>query len=872
MKALSSKEIRHKYLEFFKSKAHTILPSAPLIIKDDPTLLFTNAGMNPFKDIFLGVKEPEHPRIADSQKCLRVSGKHNDLEEVGHDTYHHTLFEMLGNWSFGDYFKEEAINWAWEFLTQEMGIDPNQMYATVFGGDETENLERDHEAAAFWAKFLPESRILNGSKKDNFWEMGDTGPCGPCSEIHIDLRSEEDRQIKSGHELVNNDHPQVIEIWNLVFMEFNRKANGQLERLPAKHVDTGMGFERLCMVIQGKTSSYDTDVFSSYIAQLEIISGFKYGENNKRDIAMRVISDHIRATAFSIADGQLPSNSGAGYVIRRILRRAIRYGYTYLELDKPFIFELSATMAQEMGEAYPELLRNLSIIQDVIKEEEKGFLRTLAQGIQRIENGLVHGQTPFLDGKAVFELYDTYGFPVDLTALILREKGGAIDESGFASEMEIQKNRSRNASELKTSDWVIFEDGLADEFIGYDFTESYGKLLKFREVKVGKATKYQMVFRPTPFYPEGGGQVGDRGFIVDENGYTIEILDTRKETGMILHISNKEPKIGGQYKLNVVAENRKQTAVHHTATHLLHEALREVLGKHVEQKGSLVNAESLRFDFSHFTKMESQQIEEVEAIVNERIRKNFLLEEFRDIPIAEAQKMGAMALFGEKYGNSVRAIKFGSSIELCGGTHLKSTGEMGFFVITSETAVAAGVRRIEAIAGTAAWQYLKNQRNKLHELSETLKHPQDLVKAVFQLKDNLDKAENNFQILQNSLIEQKALEFETIFIKGKVDYIFTKIDWDVSSIKNLVFRFRQRPNTLICVVGVFEHKPHITLLLSEDLVEKNKWDAAKIIREWAKHIQGGGGGQAFLATAGGKSTESIANAVQSIESWLKSNT
>jgi len=872
MKALTSKEIRSKYLSFFQSKSHTIVQSAPLIIKDDPTLLFTNAGMNPFKDIFLGVTEIKDARIADSQKCLRVSGKHNDLEEVGHDTYHHTLFEMLGNWSFGDYFKKESISWAWELLHIEFGIPADRMYATIFEGDSSENLQRDAESADLWAAFLPSDRILNGNRKDNFWEMGETGPCGPCSEIHIDLRSDEERQRILGSQLVNADHPEVIEIWNLVFMEFNRKANGSLDKLPAKHVDTGMGFERLCMVLQNKKSSYDTDVFTPYIKKISELASIPYGEKKETDIAMRVVADHVRAIAFSIADGQLPSNNGAGYVIRRILRRAIRYGYTFLNLTDAFIYNLIEIMVKEMGDAYPELIRNQNIISDVIEQEEKSFLKTLAQGIQRIDQSIEGLEKPFLDGKTVFELYDTFGFPLDLTALILNERGGSIDQEGFISEMEIQKNRSRAASDLKMGDWEEVNSSTESDFVGYDLTKTESKLLRYRSVKTGKKVFHQFVFDQTPFYPEGGGQLGDRGWILSKDGNRIEVVDTKRETGILIHFTKEMLNLDSDvFSLEVDEERRKASAANHSATHLLHYALRESLGAHIEQKGSLVSPEYLRFDFAHYAKVEGAVLAEVESAVNAEIRKNIRLNEHRSIPIQQAKEMGAVALFGEKYGDQVRAIQFGSSIELCGGTHVPATGNIGLFIITSESAIAAGVRRIEALTGSAAYAWICDQREKLTKLSELFNSPQDLVKSVAQFKEQLQKAEKELQSLHNARVESVAKEWESQFSEGSIHSLVLKVDLDANSVKNILFRWKSRPKTMVFIAGRDEDKPHLSLLISEDLVKEKAWDAGAILRNWAKAIQGGGGGQKFFATAGGKKLEGLGEAMDLAHNWIKEN-
>jgi alanyl-tRNA synthetase len=725
---LTSKEIRRKFLQYFESKGHEIVPSAPVVNKNDPTLMFINAGMNPFKDFFLGNATPKNARIADTQKCLRVSGKHNDLDEVGHDTYHHTLFEMLGNWSIGDYFKKEAIEWAWDLLTNVFGLDKDRLYVTVFEGDAKDDLLRDNEAADLWAQFVPAERILNGNKADNFWEMGETGPCGPCSEIHVDLRSEEERAKVSGASLVNEDHPQVVEIWNLVFMQFNRKASGELENLPAQHIDTGMGFERLCMALQGKQSNYDTDVFTPLIDKVAGISGIKYGAEEATDIAQRVIADHIRAVAFAIADGQLPASSGAGYVIRRILRRAIRYGFSYLNLKSPFMFQLVETLESEMGEFFPELTAQRALVEKVIEEEEQSFLKTLAQGLAKLEEFLAT-DAKVLDGKRAFELYDTYGFPIDLTELIMRENDRTVDMAGFTKEMTAQKERSRAATKLSTDDWVELEEDDKEEFIGYDYTEADVRITRYRKVSAKKKEFYQLVLSMTPFYAEGGGQVGDTGTLT-QGDRTIAITNTKKENGIIVHFTDTLPEdLGGTWQAQVNTSDRNETAKNHSATHLMHEVLREVLGEHVEQKGSLVRPDYLRFDFSHFQKVSAEELATIEAKVNERIQANYALEEYRNIPIAEAKNMGAMALFGEKYGDTVRAIKFGTSVELCGGIHVPATGSIGLFKFISEGAVAAGVRRVEAVSGKGALDYVNAELAKLRAASDILKNPQDFAGA-----------------------------------------------------------------------------------------------------------------------------------------------
>ncbi len=864
---LSSRQIRQRFLDFFESKAHRVVASAPLVIKDDPTLLFTNAGMNPFKDLFLGLAAVEHPRVADTQKCLRVSGKHNDLEEVGHDTYHHTLFEMLGNWSFGDYFKKESIEWAWELLVSVYGLEPNRLYATVFGGDPSENLEFDREAEQLWAQFLPSERILPGSKKDNFWEMGETGPCGPCSEIHIDLRSEADRAASPGRDLVNAGHPEVVEVWNLVFMEFNRKADGSLERLPARHVDTGMGFERLCMALQGVRSTYDTDVFKPLIARLEELSDTPFGHSEASDVAMRVAADHIRAVAFSIADGQVPSNAGAGYVIRRILRRAVRYGSSYLGLKEPFLHKLIPVLSEEMGGAFPELIRSESLIGQVVLEEEKAFLRTLQQGVDRIEQLLQQRPKPHLEGPEAFELYDTFGFPLDLTSLILREKGGTVDEAGFAVEMEKQRRRSRSASELKAGDWMVFEEG-ATEFIGYDELECEARLLRVRTVQSGKEFRHQLVFDRSPFYAEGGGQVGDRGWLISPDGQAIHIEDTRRETGLWLHITRELPAEAAHYKLVVDASLRSSTAAHHSATHLLHEVLREQLGHHVEQKGSMVSPALLRFDFSHFAKLEEAQLRSIEHAVNERVWANHRLVENRSSSMEEALAQGAMALFGEKYGSVVRTVRFGNSIELCGGTHVQSTGALGAFKIVSEGSVAAGIRRIEAVCGSAAYHWLNERLDVLSGLAERLKNPKDVLKAVDQL---LAEREADRRVLEGHRARRVHELSNELRVKRSAQPIQTlvgRFDEDPGVLKDALFALKEEPSTAVVLAGVFGDKPHLSVLISSDLVADRGFNAAQLVREWAKCIDGGGGGQAFFATAGGKNAAGVDEALKTAQTWV----
>ena len=854
---LTSKEIRRKFLAYFESKGHDIVPSAPVVNKDDPTLMFINAGMNPFKDYFLGNVQPKNLRFSDTQKCLRVSGKHNDLDEVGHDTYHHTLFEMLGNWSIGDYFKPEAIEWAWDLLTNVYGLEKERLYVTVFGGDKADGLARDHEASDIWSAFVPAERIIDGSKKDNFWEMGENGPCGPCSEIHVDLRSDTERVAISGASLVNKDHPQVVEIWNLVFMQFNRKSDGSLENLPAQHIDTGMGFERLCMAIQGKQSNYDTDVFTPLLHKVASISGIKYGQSELTDIAQRVIADHIRAVAFAIADGQLPASGGAGYVIRRILRRAIRYGFSYLNLKEPFMYKLVDVLEKEMGEFFPELSSQKVLVEKVIEEEEQSFLKTLAQGLSRLEE-FFKGKEKVLDGKQAFELYDTYGFPIDLTELIMREKSLSVDMAGFTFEMAAQKERSRAATKLSMEDWMELISNENEEFIGYDASEAEVRVTRYRKVKAKKKEFYQLVFSSTPFYPEGGGQVGDTGVLL-QGSQTIDITNTKKENGVIIHFSDELPEdLTGIWKAEVHIKNRMETAKNHSATHLMHEVLREVLGSHVEQKGSLVQPDYLRFDFSHFKKLSGEEMAAIEIAVNVKIQTNYPLEEFRNIPISQAKEMGAMALFGEKYGDSVRAIKFGESIELCGGIHVPATGSIGLFKFISEGAVAAGVRRVEAVTGMAAVQYVNDELTKLRATQEVLKNPQDLAAAVTQLKEKEARAQREIE----SLRKEKALSTINDFVIGAIEFhgakaIVSRTEMDNGSVKDVVFKLKSEPGRLVILANVFEGKATISVGLSDDVVKEKGWHAGNAVRALAKHIQGGGGGQPAFATAGGKNPEGI---------------
>ncbi|WP_297092339.1 alanine--tRNA ligase [uncultured Draconibacterium sp.] len=871
----TSKEIRKAFLDFFTEKEHQIVNSAPMVVKGDPTLMFTNAGMNQFKDQFLGNEPVKYPRVADTQKCLRVSGKHNDLEEVGLDTYHHTMFEMLGNWSFGNYFKKEAIDWAWEFLVERMGIEADRLYATVFEGSADDNQERDNEAAGYWEQYLPKDRILNGNKKDNFWEMGDTGPCGPCSEVHVDIRSEAERAKVPGRDLVNMDHPQVIEIWNLVFIQFNRKANGNLESLPAKHVDTGMGFERLCMVLQGVQSNYDTDVFQNTIAEIGKLSGKKYGENEKVDIAMRVIADHLRAVAFAIADGQLPSNNKAGYVIRRILRRAVRYGYTFLELKDAFIFRLVEVLKDTMGEAFPELVSQQTLIEKVIKEEEESFLRTLSTGIKLLDDIISKANkegAKQIAGKDAFVLYDTFGFPLDLTELIARENGLGVDEKGFAVEMQAQKDRSRNAAAQETDDWVELRKIEKTEFLGYDKLEAEIKIARYRKVTQKKKTFYQLVFDQTPFYGESGGQVGDTGYI-EFDGVKTSVFDTQKENNLTVHLVNELPANVEETFNAVVNTNRRESiANNHTATHLLHAALREVLGTHVEQKGSLVNADHLRFDFSHFQKMSDEEIAAVEKLVNEKIRQNAMQEENREMPIDEAKASGAMMLFGEKYGEAVRVIKFGESVELCGGTHVKATGQIGLLKIVSESAIAAGVRRIEAITAERAEKYINDQLALINSIKETLKGSKDILGSVttlLQQNSVLSKQIETFQ--QESLKIIKANLKSKVLKENGVNIIADKIMVDnAGMVKDLAFQLKGEVEDLFLVIGAdVNGKPNLSVMISDNIVAEKGLNAGQIVREAGKEIKGGGGGQPFYATAGGKDVSGLQAAIEKALSFLQ---
>lgn len=866
---LTAKEIRESFKQFFASKEHQIVPSAPMVVKGDPTLMFTNAGMNQFKDIILGNVPRKYPRVADSQKCLRVSGKHNDLEEVGHDTYHHTMFEMLGNWSFGDYFKKEAINWAWEYLVEVLKLNPERLYATVFEGSPAEGLDRDNEAAGYWEQYLPKDHILNGNKHDNFWEMGDTGPCGPCSEIHIDLRSDEERAAVSGADMVNKDHPQVIEIWNLVFMQFNRKADGSLEPLPAKVIDTGMGFERLCMALQGKTSNYDTDVFQPIIKVIAGMAGTTYGTDKQQDIAMRVIADHIRTIAFAITDGQLPSNAKAGYVIRRILRRAVRYGYTFLDRKEAFMYKLLPVLIETMGDAYPELIAQKTLIEKVIKEEEESFLRTLETGIRlldkKMEETKAAGKT-VLNGVDAFTLYDTYGFPLDLTELILRENGMEADIEAFNKAMQKQKERARNAAAIETGDWITLKEGEC-KFVGYDLFECEAEILRYRQIKQKNKVLYQIVLDQTPFYAEMGGQVGDTGWLIADDE-KIDVIDTKRENNLPVHLVAKLPKdVTATFTAKINEKKRIQCECNHSATHLLHEALREVLGTHVEQKGSYVSPDSLRFDFSHFQKVTEEEIRKVEILVGQKIRANFPLEEHRNMPIAEAKALGAMALFGEKYGDEVRVVKYGSSVELCGGTHIPATGMIGSLHIVGESSIAAGVRRIEAVTAEGAEDFVYAQQDLIRELRSLMNNMPNLAQAM--KKSIEENAEMKKQI--EDYIREKSMRLkEEIVAKAsesngiKVMQFVGKANAD--AMKNVAFQIKaETTDSFVFVAGIIDdNKCTLMLMLSDDLV-KEGLHAGKIVKEAAKHIQGGGGGQPHFATAGGKNMEGLSIAVGAVK-------
>ena len=879
---MKSQDVRKQFLDFFESKGHLIVPSAPIVLKDDPTLMFNNSGMAQFKEYFLGNGIPKSVRIADTQKCLRVSGKHNDLEEVGIDTYHHTMFEMLGNWSFGDYFKKEAINWAWELLTEVYKIPKDILYVSVFEGNPDENVPFDQEAYDIWKTLISEDRIILGNKKDNFWEMGEQGPCGPCSEIHVDIRSAEEKAKISGKDLVNNDHPHVVEIWNNVFMEFNRKADGSLEKLPAQHVDTGMGFERLCMVLQGVQSNYDTDVFSPIIQHIEKITGAKYtvkakdDEQEKINIAIRVIADHVRAVAFAIADGQLPSNTGAGYVIRRILRRAIRYGFTFLNSKEAFIFQLVETLSTQMGSSFPEIIAQKNLVMNVIREEENSFLRTLDQGLQLLENVITTTTTTTrpteVEGKKAFELYDTFGFPIDLTALILRERGLELDEAGFDKAMLEQKTRSRAASEVSTEDWTLLAQGNTESFVGYDLAENEVKITRFRKIDSKKdGVLFQIVLNNTPFYPEGGGQVGDKGTLVSANE-SIEIIDTKKENNLILHLAKKLPEnVNASFMAKVNQDLRSLSSRNHSATHLMHQALRRVLGTHVEQKGSLVNPNYLRFDFSHFAKMTETELQQVEDFVNARIQEQLPLIERRNIPFAQAVSEGAMALFGEKYGDEVRAIKFGESMELCGGIHVKNTAEIWHFKIISEGAVAAGIRRIEAITSDAVKAHFASYENTLNEVKDALKNPQDILKAVQSLQDDNAKLSKQMEVFVKEKVKNMkvTLTAEILLING-IQFLAKQVDLDPNGAKDLAYELGTLGTNVFVVLATAEEgKPTVSCYISKELVAEKALNAGNVVRELGKFIQGGGGGQPFFATAGGKNTAGIPEALEKAIDFVK---
>ncbi len=868
---MDAKLIRNKFLEFFNEKGHQIVPSAPLVVKDDPTLMFTNAGMNQFKDFFLGTKQAPYKRAADTQKCLRVSGKHNDLEEVGFDTYHHTMFEMLGNWSFGDYFKKEAIDWAWELLTEVYGLDKDRLYASIFEGDASENLEMDQEAFDLWKGIIGEERIIMGSKKDNFWEMGDTGPCGPCSELHIDLRSEKERKEVDGKSLVNMDHPQVVEVWNLVFMQYNRKADRSLENLPQRHVDTGMGFERLCMAIQAQKSNYDTDVFTPLIASIAKDANKSYGKDDKTDIAMRVIADHVRAISFAICDGQLPSNTGAGYVIRRILRRGVRYGFTFLGHSTPFIYKLVEVLAAQFDSVFPELKSQKDFVKNVIEQEEKSFLKTLENGLKRLEvitNDLDATNEKVINGKVAFELYDTFGFPFDLTSLIAREGGRSVDEAGFNAEMLLQKERSKADAEKETGDWIVLQEVDGCEFVGYALTQNQSFVTRHRTIKQKGKDLFQLVLAQTAFYAESGGQVGDTGYLEFESGEKISVVDTKKENDLIVHLVNKLPgNFEGNVKAFVNTGRRRLIQSNHSATHLLHAALREVLGAHVEQKGSLVNDKVLRFDFSHFQKMEAEEIKQVEKIVNEKIRANIALEESRNVPIEQAKEMGAMALFGEKYGDFVRVITFDKnySVELCGGIHVTSTAQIGLFKITSESSIAAGVRRIEAISGAGTEQLLMQQETVLSELHEVLKAPKNIAASVKSLVDENSQLKKELEKLyseQAQIVKKELLD--NVNESNGVNFIIQKVSiGSADALKNIAFALKNQLNDLVMVVAAdIGGKPQVAVVISDSLVAAKNWHAGKIVKELAQEIKGGGGGQAFFATAGGKDINGLDNVIK----------
>ncbi|MBC8485313.1 MAG: alanine--tRNA ligase [Bacteroidetes bacterium] len=865
---MDSKLVRQTFIDFFKSKQHKIVPSAPMVVKNDPTLMFTNAGMNRFKDIFLGNSKPVSPRVANTQKCLRVSGKHNDLEEVGHDTYHHTMFEMLGNWSFGDYFKKEAIEWAWELFTAVFKINKENLYVTVFEGDEQDGLPKDLEAYNYWKKIVPEENILFGTRKDNFWEMGETGPCGPCSEIHIDIRKNSEKKKIKGRELINKDHPEVIEIWNLVFIEFNRKSDGTLEQLPAKHVDTGMGFERLTMVIQGKKSNYDTDIFQGIIAEIGNITGKKYGENETTDVAMRVVADHLRAVVFAIADGQLPSNIKAGYVIRRILRRAVRYGYTFLDMQEPFINDLVPVLVEKMGDVFPEIKSQQDLIRKVVTEEELAFLRTLSLGIKKFEQYISSNPgKKIIDGNFAFELFDTYGFPIDLTQLMAKEKGWEVDMDGFIKGLEAQKSRSRQAAVKDTEDWVILKKGFdKTTFVGYENLEAEVEIVRYRKIKEKKKKFYQIVLNKTPFYAESGGQVGDRGYLENGDG-KIFIEDTQKEHDQTVHITKKLPgNLNGKFKAVVNAQKRKLTANNHSATHLMHAAMRKVLGEHVEQKGSFVDENHLRFDFAHYSKLTDEEISEIETIVNEKIRENIPLTEKRDMQMEKALEMGAIALFGEKYDEHVRVIIYDKnySVELCGGTHVPATGQIGLFKIISEGAIAAGIRRIEAITAAKAEEYVDEQIKIVDELKAIFKNQKDVVKGV----KNLIEQNNLLQKQIAGLNIEKAKHIKNGLLKNieiinGISFVAQKVDLGANTMRDLAFKLKKEVENLFLVLGAEkEGKAQLVLMISENLVKEKEFHAGNIIREISKEINGGGGGQPHFATAGGKNPDGLVKAFE----------
>lgn len=874
---MTSREIREAFLTFFTEKGHQVVPSAPVVVKNDPTLMFTNAGMNQFKNIFLGEAHASYPRVADTQRCLRVSGKHNDLEEVGIDTYHHTLFEMLGNWSFGDYFKKEAITWSWELLTEVYKLDSDRLYVTVFEGDETDGLPEDTEAYGFWKQLVPEDRILPGNKKDNFWEMGDTGPCGPCSEIHVDCRPDNERQAVDGKTLVNADHPQVIEIWNLVFMQFNRQKDGSLKPLPAKHVDTGMGFERLVRVIQGKHSNYDTDVFQPIIGYIAGKAEIPYGENEKADIAMRVMADHVRAVSFAIADGQLPSNNKAGYVIRRILRRAVRYAYTFLHFKEPFLYELVPLLARQFEGIFDELITQQEFVQKVVLEEEQSFLHTLVAGVNRFEHHIAEHRS--ISGAFAFELYDTFGFPIDLTELLAKEKGVTVDMPGFNRALNDQKNRSRAATAIDADDWEILQTGDAVEFVGYDQLECKTEILKYRKITAKGKDQYQIVLRETPFYAEGGGQVGDTGLLIGDDGSgPIVVTDTRRENGLLVHYTTELPANPREmFIARVDVGKRRDTEANHSATHLLHAALKQVLGGHVNQKGSLVNANYLRFDFSHFTKVNEEELTQIERIVNAKIRENVPLKEERGVPFQQAIDAGVTALFGEKYGNEVRVITFdeGFSRELCGGTHVRATGQIGFFKLTSESAVAAGVRRIEAITGSKAEQFVHEQSRIINQIGELLNSPKDFVSALGRL---LEENSSLKKEVEQALVD-KALQLKGELVAKAEDIngvktIITRVDLpSADAVKTLSYALKGYIDNLFLVLGTdIGGKPGLTVVISDKLVKERDWNAAMIVRELAKEIKGGGGGQPFYATAGGKDISGLDKALAKAKAYVQPGT